>query len=38
MSGYRPTRQELPLPPLFVIAGGAGLVIAWIELFHRVCL
>ena len=33
-----PTRQELALRPLFVIAGSAGLVIAWIELFRRVCL
>jgi hypothetical protein len=33
-----PTRQELTLRPLFVIAGSAGLVIAWIELFRRVCL
>jgi hypothetical protein len=33
-----PTRQELALRPLLVIAGSAGLVIAWIELFRRVCL
>jgi hypothetical protein len=33
-----PTRQELALRPLYVIAGRAGLVIAWIELFRRVCL
>ena len=33
-----PTRQELALRPLLVIAGSAGVVIAWIELFRRVCL
>jgi hypothetical protein len=33
-----PTRQELAVRPLLVIAGSAGLVIAWIELFRRVCL
>jgi hypothetical protein len=33
-----PTRKELALRPLLVIAGSAGLVIAWIELFRRVCL
>jgi hypothetical protein len=33
-----PTRQELALRPLWVIAGSAGLVIAWIKLFRRVCL
>jgi hypothetical protein len=33
-----PTRQELALRPLLIIAGSAGLVIAWIELFRRVCL
>jgi hypothetical protein len=32
-----PTRQ-FALRPLYVIAGSAGLVIAWIELFRRVCL
>jgi hypothetical protein len=32
------TRRELALRPLYVIAGSAGLVIAWIELFRRVCL
>jgi hypothetical protein len=30
-----PTRQELALRPLLVIAGSAGLGIAWIELFWR---
>jgi hypothetical protein len=33
-----PTRQELALRPLLVIAGSAGLVIAWIELVRRVYL
>jgi hypothetical protein len=33
-----PTRQELALRPPMVIAGSAGLVISWIELFRRVCL
>jgi hypothetical protein len=33
-----PTRQELALRPLWVIAGSAGLVIAWTGLFRRVCL
>ena len=33
-----PTRQELALRPLYIIAGSYGLVIAWIELFRRVCL
>jgi hypothetical protein len=33
-----PNQQELALRPLYVIAGSAGLVIACIELFHRVCL
>jgi hypothetical protein len=33
-----PTRQELALRPLYVMVGSAGLVIAWIELFRRVCL
>jgi hypothetical protein len=33
-----PTRKELTLRPLLIIAGSAGLVIAWIELFGRVCL
>ena len=32
-----PTRKELALRP-YIIAGRAGLVIAWIELFRRVCL
>jgi hypothetical protein len=33
-----PTRQELALRPHLIIAVSAGLVIAWIELFRRVCL
>jgi hypothetical protein len=33
-----PTRKELALKPLYVMVGSAGLVIAWIELFRRVCL
>jgi hypothetical protein len=33
-----PTRRELVLRPLLVVAESAGLVIAWIELFRRVCL
>jgi hypothetical protein len=33
-----PTRKELALRPLYIIVGSAGLVIAWIELFRRVCL
>jgi hypothetical protein len=33
-----PTRQEFALRPLLSIAASAGLVIAWIELFRRVCL
>jgi hypothetical protein len=33
-----PTRQELALRPLYIIAGSYGLLIAWIELFRRVCL
>jgi hypothetical protein len=33
-----PTRKELAFRPLLIIAGSAGLVIAWIELFRRVCL
>jgi hypothetical protein len=28
-----PTHQELALRPLYVIAGSAGLVIGWIELY-----
>lgn len=32
------TRQELALRPVLVIAGTGGLVIAWIEVFRRVCL
>jgi hypothetical protein len=32
------TRRELPLRPLYVMVGSAGLVIAWIELFRRYCL
>ena len=33
-----PVRQELALRPLYIIAGSYGLLIAWIELFRRVCL
>lgn len=33
-----PTRKELALRPLYIIAGSAGLVIAWIELFRHVFL
>jgi hypothetical protein len=33
-----PTRRELALRPLYVLIGSAGIVILWIELFHRVCL
>jgi hypothetical protein len=33
-----PTRKELALKPLYIMVGSAGLVIAWIELFRRVCL
>jgi hypothetical protein len=34
-----PRRQELALRPLYIITGSVGrLVIAWIELFGRVCL
>jgi hypothetical protein len=29
-----PKRKELALRPLYIIAGSAGLVIAWIELFR----
>ena len=29
-----PTRKEFALRPLFVIAGSAGHMIAWIELFR----
>jgi hypothetical protein len=32
-----PTRKEQALRPLYVMFGGAGIVILWIELFHRVC-
>jgi hypothetical protein len=32
------TRKEQALKPLYVMFGSAGLVIAWIELFRRVCL
>jgi hypothetical protein len=31
-------RKEQALKPLYVMFGSAGLVIAWIELFRRVCL
>jgi hypothetical protein len=33
-----PTRKEQALKPLYVMIGSAGIVIAWIELFRRVCL
>jgi hypothetical protein len=33
-----PTRRELALRPLYVMLGSAGIVILWIELFHRTCL
>ena len=33
-----PTRKEQAFKPLYVMFGSAGLVILWIELFHRVCL
>ena len=33
-----PTRKELALRPLYIIAGSAGLVIACNELFRCVCL
>jgi hypothetical protein len=33
-----PTRQERAFDSLIVIGCSAGLVIAWIELVHRVCL
>jgi hypothetical protein len=33
-----PTRQEQALKPLYIMVGGAGLVIAWIEIFWRHCL
>jgi hypothetical protein len=33
-----PTRKEQALKPLYIMVGSAGLVIAWIELFRRVCL
>jgi hypothetical protein len=33
-----PTRGELAFDSLIVIGCSAGLVIAWIELVHRVCL
>jgi len=32
-----PTRRELALRPLYVMIGGAGLVIAWFEVFWRHC-
>jgi hypothetical protein len=31
-------RREKALRPLYVMFGSAGLVIAWIEFFRRVCL
>ena len=31
-------RKEQALKPLYVMVGSAGIVIAWIELFRRVCL
>ena len=31
-------RREQALRPLYVMVGSAGIVIAWIELFRRVCL
>ena len=33
-----PTRRELALRPLYVMLGSAGIVILWIEFFHRICL
>jgi hypothetical protein len=33
-----PTRKEMALRPLYIIAGSAGLVILCIELFRRACL
>ena len=33
-----PTRKEMPLRPLYIMFGSAGLVILWIELFRRACL
>jgi hypothetical protein len=33
-----PTRKELALRPSYVMFGGAGLVILWIELFRHACL
>jgi hypothetical protein len=32
-----PTRKEQVLRPLYIMFGGAGIVILWIEFFHRVC-
>jgi hypothetical protein len=32
-----PTRKDLALRPLYIMAGSAGLVIAWIEIFWRHC-
>ena len=33
-----PTRKEQALKPLFIMAGSAGIVILWFELFWRHCL
>jgi hypothetical protein len=33
-----PTRREQAFKPLYVIAGSAGIVILWFELFWRHCL
>ena len=33
-----PTRKERAFKPLYVMLGSAGIVILWIELFHRACL
>ena len=31
-------RREQALRPLYTVVGSAAIVIAWIELFRRVCL
>jgi hypothetical protein len=36
--GRRIARKEMALRPLYIMFGGAGLVILWIELFRRACL